>query len=129
MRNIIKNHDRIKNLFILFLILSFYIILFLFNFRYECIFKKTFCIPCPSCGMTRAWISIKNFDIIESFKYNILTLPIFIFSIISLLVLISDIILKKNRFINMVKYILNKYYILIIMFITLSFIINIYRGI
>jgi hypothetical protein len=131
MINIEKNHDRIKNLFILFLILLFYIMLFLFNFnfKYECIFKKIFGISCPSCGMTRAFISIKNLDIIKSLEYNILTLPIVIFSVISVIVLISDIILMKNRFTNIVSYILSKYYILIIMLIILSFIINMYRGI
>ncbi len=39
-------------------------------FRLPCIFKYLFHIPCAGCGMTRAYISLLQFDIIGAFKMH-----------------------------------------------------------
>ena len=38
--------------------------------KISCIFKLIFKIPCPGCGMTRAYISLLHFDFAKAFEYN-----------------------------------------------------------
>ncbi len=40
-------------------------------FNTTCVFLKFIGIPCPGCGMTRAFISLINLDFIKAIKYNI----------------------------------------------------------
>ncbi len=42
-----------------------------------CMFKHLTALPCPSCGMTRAMILIARGDLLEAFRYNILSVPLF----------------------------------------------------
>jgi hypothetical protein len=42
----------------------------LFEFRYRCIFKMTTGIPCPTCGMTRAYLSLLRLDLQSAFYYH-----------------------------------------------------------
>lgn len=70
-----------KNFVILLLLFGTIFVLNVFNIRICPIFN-IFHIPCPGCGMTRALILILKGDIVESFKYNILTFPLLIFSIV-----------------------------------------------
>jgi hypothetical protein len=56
------------------------IITFLFK-RSICIFINIFGIPCPSCGMTRAYLSLVHLNYKEAFKFHPLfwCVPILIF--------------------------------------------------
>lgn len=38
--------------------------------------------PCPACGFTRAFLLIFRLDIKESFKYNLLPIPLLIYFVI-----------------------------------------------
>lgn len=49
-----------------------------------CPFKRIFGIPCPSCGMTRAYVSLLKFDVHDAFFYH----PLF-FSIPIILIIIA----------------------------------------
>ena len=58
--------------------------LYLFT-KTGCIVKEITGLPCPSCGMTRAWLSFIKFDFISAFKWHPLFLlgPVFIYLIFS----------------------------------------------
>jgi len=36
----------------------------------KCFYKSNFGLECPSCGLTRSFISIENFDFMEAIRYN-----------------------------------------------------------
>lgn len=93
-----------------------------------CIFKKIFHIPCPACGMTRAFKLIFKLKIIKSFSYNILAFPLLLTLIILSIINIIDILLKKKYLNKIINIITTNYYIIIILLL-ISWIINIYRNI
>ena len=104
------------------------IFLICLKFNVSCLIKKIFHISCPACGMTRAFILILQFKIIESFSYNILAFPLFcIFGLIFITDII-DLIWKKDYLSKILKTIV-KLYPLIIILLIISWIVNIYRGI
>jgi len=43
-----------------------------------CIFKLVFNIPCPGCGLTRAFILISRLEFADAFRMNILAIPLFL---------------------------------------------------
>lgn len=73
----------IKKIFkyILVLILGFAIIL---DFNIKCIIRTLIGIPCPGCGMTRAWIEAINFNFYEAFKFH----PLFLLAPILIILII-----------------------------------------
>lgn len=104
------------------LILIFFVILIAFIFN---IFGIRFCpifnlfnIPCVGCGFTRAVLLIFEGNIIESFKYNILPLPILI-AVLTYLILYT---INKENLKNVVnnnkgKIIITSVFIMIIVWI------------
>lgn len=115
-------NNRLKNLLILIILITFLLIVLFVPVN--CLFKEFTGFYCPSCGMTRAFYCIFNFDLINAFKLNIISIPIFIFLIFFLLNVFIDIIKNRFTFIpNLLKF-FSKYYIIIIILIVLSFIYN-----
>ncbi len=55
-------------------------------FGSSCPSKIFFKLPCPFCGMTRAWLSFFKFDLIDAFKYQ----PLFSVSPFYLFLLFHD---------------------------------------
>lgn len=114
-----------KNRFIKIGILFFEVVLLyvLPNINIGCFFKNTFGIRCPGCGLTRAFLAILNFKFISALKFNIISVPLFILIVIIDFILLYDIILNKNKvrsiFINF-----SKYYIIILILLFISFVIN-----
>jgi len=53
----------------------------IFFFDYECLVKSIFHIPCPGCGLTRAFLELLHFNIIGSLSYNILAIPLILYFI------------------------------------------------
>jgi hypothetical protein len=107
------------------------IIIFIFAGQYYiCPIKYFFKIPCPGCGMTRAFIRILHFDFTGALKYNILSIPVFIWFVLFFVLIIYDLIFSTEyleKFLH-IKLTFYHYTILaIIMFI--SWFINIKRGI
>lgn len=108
---------RLKNIIILFFILLFFILLFVIKIPMPCLFKTWLGILCPACGFTRATICLFNGNIIESFKYNILAIPIILFVIFTVILVTIDIITNKENYIKLMNKLLTKYwtYILIVL--------------
>ena len=117
-------NNRTRNIFILLILILFLLVI---NFiPVTCIFKQATGISCPSCGMTRAFYSILSFNFKQAFFYNILSIPLFIFIIFSIIMLIHDSFKNEFNYITKLEKILsNKIIIIILLFlILLSFIIN-----
>lgn len=69
----IKIHQRtqqtIKELFIIVGILGIAVIFYYLLDR-RCLFKAVLGIPCPGCGMTRAWVAFLKMDFQRAFKWH-----------------------------------------------------------
>lgn len=114
------NNRLIKIAILFFEAVLLYVLL---NYNIGCFFKNTFGFSCPGCGLTRAFLAIFNFDFISAIKYNIISIPLFIFILFTNILLIYDIILNKKKtekFLNK----LSKYYILFLLLIIITTIIN-----
>ena len=61
-----------------------------------CPFKNIFHIPCPFCGMTRAYKAFLKLDFKKAMHYNILFLPIVIIFIILNSIFIYEILKNKK---------------------------------
>lgn len=85
---------RVKSFFTIF---SVSIVILLFNTK--CIFKSIIGVPCPGCGLTRAWISFIKGNISEAFYWHPLFLMILALAILILLYF-------KGSFIKYRRYIL-----------------------
>lgn len=117
-------NNRIKNILILTILLVFLLMIKLLPVA--CLFWQATGIYCPACGMTRAFHSIMSFNLIEAFQYNILSIPLFLFIIITILILIYEITFNKWNYIPFIlKELSSKYVIIVIFsFMLLSMIIN-----
>ena len=120
---------RIINISLLLFGISFVIIVTSGSFKFECLFRNLFDICCPGCGLTRAFRSILNLDFYSAFKYSILGIPLFIFSIIICIGIVIDIIKNDNRTILFILNLFNKHFILIIVLIIITMTINNINGI
>ena len=111
-------NNRIKNILILTILLIFLLMIKLLPVA--CLFWQATCIYCPACGMTRACHSVM------SFKYNILSIPLFLLLIITIIILLYEIIFNKWIYIPFIlKKMSNKHVIIVILFyMLLSMIIN-----
>lgn len=51
----------------------------------ECLFKSIFSIPCPTCGMTRAVISVMRLDFKSALGYHplVFTLPLLYLTVVT----------------------------------------------
>ena len=91
-----------------------------------CLFKYIFKIPCPSCGMTRAFIAIISLKFIDAINYNILSIPLLLILIIIFITNIIDILYNKKYLNKLINYIIKHYYLIIILLI-INWIINILK--
>ena len=94
-----------RNLKIILMTIGLAFILSIFDIRF-CPFFNIFKIPCPACGLTRAFTFIIQFKFIESLKYNVLALPLVFFSFIYVILLITKRIDLLYSFLNKYKKIL-----------------------
>lgn len=112
--------NRMKNICILAILTLFLLMIELIPVT--CLFWQVTGIYCPTCGMTRAFHSILNFHLAEAFTYNILSIPLFIFIVFSVLVLVYEILMNKWSYIpNILKILSNKFivaFIFILLFIS-----------
>ena len=66
-------------------ILSLFIILFiLYILKIPCFFRFFTGVPCPSCGMTRAFMSLIKLNLADSFYYHPILIPALITAFIAI---------------------------------------------
>ena len=82
-----------KNLLIFFLILVIISAPFAFSYFIGCPIRLITGIPCPSCGITRAYISLLNGDLSKAFYYH----PLFFLLPIALVLVILLLLNEKKR--------------------------------
>ncbi len=114
--------NRLKNILIISILILF--LLFILIVPVACIFKTATGISCPSCGMTRAFYSIFKFNFIDAFYLNILSIPLFIFIVLSLVIMIIEIFQNKFEYIPKLLNFFKKYWYIIIILLIISFIWN-----
>ena len=117
-----------KFILLIFLILLVFGVLVVFVFDVDCLFKSIFGIPCPGCGLTRGFRALFRGDIVSAFSYNILTIPIFLFLVIFLVLFVIDTLCNRN-FVSRYLLFVSKYYYILIILVIISFVFNNLRGI
>ena len=122
--NLKINFNRILNIIILLVIITFFVIIFVLKIEVPCIFKSILGISCPGCGMTRAVNEILNLNFIQAFKYNILSIPLAIIGTISIIIIVYDIIFNQKIFISSVNRILTKYWHIVLVVVSITIVIN-----
>ena len=117
-----------KFILLIFLILLVFGVLVVFVFDVDCLFKSIFGISCPGCGLTRGFRALFYGNFKEAFFYNILTIPIFLFLVIFLVLFVID-ILCNRIFVCRYLLFLSKYYDILMILVIISFVFNNVRGV
>ena len=120
---------RFVNILLLLFGISFILIITSGVIKVNCLFKTLFGINYSGCGLTRSFRAIFNLDFYSAFKYNILGIPLFIIGIITSFSLIIDIIRNDDITIRYIFNSFKKYYVLIIVLLVITMIINNINGI
>ena len=69
-----RKYDKISNKLLLLLLLVAYFAAaytIMYYFDIGCVFLEIFSVPCPGCGMTRAFVSLLKLDFYNAVKYNV----------------------------------------------------------
>jgi len=98
--------------------------LFLSYDFWNCPIKLIFNLDCPACGLTRAFRSLLQLNIIESLKYNLLGIPLLIIAVYFLVILLYSIIKNSNYFFERLSYYLTRYYKIILIVLIINMVIN-----
>ena len=118
-----------QKILILFLFIGLVLIFLICTiFQIPCLFKTIFNIPCPACGIGRATILLLHFKFIESFSYSILVQPTILIRAIIFIIDIYDLIKKQDNLSHFLNNITNHYHF-IILYLIISWVVNIIHGI
>lgn len=116
---------RLTNIFWIFIPILLGILFIILDIIYVCPFNYYFHIPCPGCGMTRAFKLILQGNILESLQYNLLAIPLFIFIILSMIFLVVDIIKNQTEYLAYIERISQKYGVWIVLAVLIVWMCNI----
>lgn len=114
--------NRLKNGLILLILISFLSLVAMMPVT--CLFKTVTGISCPACGMTRAFVSILHLDFLDACYQNLLSIPLFLFLVLSVVLLLKDIIQNHFSYLPHVLKFLGKYAWIFLFLLILSFIFN-----
>ena len=101
----------------------FFVILFILTKIFSvslCPIKNFFGVSCFGCGMTRGFISILNLDFKTAFKYNVLSVPLFISIVLYFICSLIDVIFDKNYIYVIEKQLSKKYMYLVYIIILIA---------
>ena len=98
-----------------------------------CLFKRITDIPCPSCGSTRSVLSLLHGDFAAAIYWNPLGLIIMAIMIISPVLIIYDVLLKKDSLLiiyNHTELFMQRRWVALpaIILVLINWIWNIYKG-
>ena len=125
METILKNNkNRIINIVILLIITILFIVLFVLRIEVPCMFKSILGISCPGCGMTRAIGEIFKLNLLGAIKYNIFSVFMFVFILLSCVFILIDIFKNSNKYLTFINKTLNKYWYIFILILVVMIIIN-----
>lgn len=82
---------------IIFILLIILLVFIFYKFKIPCLFRFFTGLPCPSCGMTRAFLAFLSFDFAASFAYHPLLIPALITIFIALHMEVKDFNFNKRR--------------------------------
>ena len=125
MENLCLNKKRLVNITIFLLLFVFFFVIVIQRVSFGCLLQRLSGLPCPACGMTRAFYKIFRLDFIGAFKTNILSIPLSLFLAFMVISLLYDIIFNKVIFVSTSLKLFSKYYIVIIIALIISWIYNI----
>ena len=94
----------------------FFVVLFILTKIFDvslCPIKTFFGISCFGCGMTRGFISILNFDFKTAFKYNVLSIPLFVSIALYCIFSIIDFFFDKSYIVIIEKQLAKRYMYLV----------------
>ena len=72
----------------------------LYIFKIGCPILRITGIPCPGCGMTRAWLSVLRLDFVAAFEYNAMFWSI---PLLCILLLLDGNLFRKKLWNNVVS--------------------------
>lgn len=113
MVQLIQKHKRA----IIITVIAFLNVLILLKLNYKCPWRQSLHIYCAGCGGTRMLKSILKLDFYQAFRYNPLLFTLLLISIIYLIYITVNKLLKKEYY----KFKANHLYILL--FLTITFMI------
>jgi hypothetical protein len=105
-------YKRIYIIFLLFIVAGYvwiYLNYTIPNVGIKCMFKSITNIPCPSCGTTRAILSIVSGDLSAGYRYNPLAYVYIVLMLIVPIWMIVDLIQKRITIIKAYNYIISKF--------------------
>lgn len=114
--------NRLKNGLILLILISFLSLVAIMPVT--CLFKTVTGISCPACGMTRAFEAILHFDFLEACYQNLLSIPLFLFLIFSVVMLLKDLIQNRFSYIPRLLFFFKNDAFVILLLLVISFIFN-----
>ena len=107
-----------KKSFLLFLFIGSVSLLFSFIFkRSSCLFLNITGIPCPSCGMTRAYIALFRGNLSQAFHYH----PLFLIPIVVILITMDKIRTNKKLFSGLIIFLITLLLIVYVLRLILYF--------
>lgn len=64
---------------LLLLLLIFCVILLWVVMDWPCVLRRVTGIPCPGCGLSRAWLAVLRLDFVQAFRYHPMfwSIPVF----------------------------------------------------
>jgi len=130
MDSLIQPFKKRSNSFLISMAGIFLFVFLIVTDIYTCPFKLILGIPCPGCGMTRAFMALLQFRFADAWNLNILSIPVFFGILLVSGLLFYDRIFNTSYVEKLSKFNLNYVHFSLLLLITfISWITNFTRSI